>query len=143
MAATMQRLVDQLIAEELRAGNDPAQGNRAGFRICEKLQQPLATFAGVAGYRSLMLRALTLARAEAPLLGGVTVKPDGAIQFPSEMANQLHSNAAAKAGAILACHLLELLAVFIGEALALRLVGEVWPKVVNEHQQTRGEQHEN
>lgn len=133
----MQHLVQRLIAEEGRVGNGSAQGGRAAFRICEKLRPPLAAFAGVAGYRSLLSRALVLARAEAPLLAGVQIKQDGSFHFSPELEAQLTSEEAARAGAVLARQLLELLSVFIGEVLTLRLVRDVWPKTIDEDQKAK------
>ena len=124
----MQYLVQRLIAEERRTGNDPDSGSRAAFRVCEKLRRPLCTFAGAAGFRSLLSRALVLARADVPLLAGVTIKPDGTIAFSPELEAKLATDEAARAGAQLADRLIGLLVTFIGEALTLRLVQDVWPK---------------
>lgn len=131
----MKKLVMRLIAEERGVENDPGRQNLAAFRVCEKLRGPLGTFAGAGGIRALMTRALVLARAKAPLLQAVEIEPDGALQFSTEMETPPVSGEVARAGAILAVELVELLAVFIGEALTLRLVQEVWPKAANNDQE--------
>jgi hypothetical protein len=125
----MRSLVQRLIAEERRVSNDSDSGSRAAFRVCEKLRQPLCTFAGIAGFRSLLSRALVLAKVEAPLLGGVVIKADGTLHYSAGMEAQLATDEAAEAGAALASQLLGLLNTFIGEALTLRLVHDVWPKM--------------
>jgi len=124
----MRTLAQSLIAEERRAARDFTPASRAAFRVCEKLRAPLCTFAGAAGFRSLLSRALVLARVEAPLLAGVQINPDGAFQYSPEMEAQFASAEAAQAGAVLVDQLLGLLITFIGEALTLRLVHDVWPQ---------------
>lgn len=124
----MRALTERLIAAERRSGRPPPAGGRAAFRVCEKLRAPLCTFAGVAGFRSLLSRALVLAKADAPWLGGMQVTADGSFQFSPEMAAQLDTPEAAEAAAALTDALLGLLFTFIGEALTLRLVHDVWPK---------------
>jgi hypothetical protein len=49
------------------------------FRVCEKLRRPLTTLAGAIGFQSLILRALTLAKREAPSLSAVEVTADGSL----------------------------------------------------------------
>ena len=134
----MQSLLERLIAEERRLGNGPGPDHRAAFRICEKLRLPLIAFAGIAGYRSLLARALTLARVEAPLLAGIEIKPDGSFQFSTDLEARLATAEADRAGAMLAGQLLELLAVFIGEALTFRLVHDVWPRAATTDSKSTG-----
>jgi hypothetical protein len=124
----MRNLAQSLIAEERRSARDSAPASHAAFRVCEKLRAPLCTFAGVGGFRSLLSRALVLARAEAPLLAGVQIKADGTFLHSPEMEAQAASTEAAQAGAVLVDQLLGLLITFIGEALTLRLVHDVWPQ---------------
>jgi hypothetical protein len=123
----IRNLVQQLIAEERRIALDSDSKSRAAFRVCEKLRPPLCTLAGVAGFRSLLSRALALAKPQAPLLGGVQIKPDGTFQHSPELDAKLGSPEAAHASAVLVNELIGLLITFIGEALTLRLVHEVWP----------------
>lgn len=93
------------------------------FRVSEKLRRPLSTLAGTAGFSSLLARALTLAKQEAPTLRAVQVKPDGSLDYLSELQNHVDSDEAAA----LIAQLLGLLFTFIGEGLTLRLMHDVWP----------------
>ena len=70
----------RLLAYEGVAGNASEPTEFAAFRVCERLRQPLITLAGVAGFRSLLSRALTLARAEAPSLSAVQLTADGSLK---------------------------------------------------------------
>lgn len=125
----MRTLVQQLIAEERRAALDADAKSSAAFRVCEKLRAPLSTLAGAAGFRSLLSRALVLARAKIPSLNGVQIKADGTFQYSAEFKTEQASTGISTAGTALADELLGLLITFVGEALTLRLVHEVWPKV--------------
>jgi len=88
----------------------------------------LITLAGVAGFRSLLSRALTLARAEAPSLNAVQVAADGSLKGLEGLASQTDKEQARDGGAILIAQLIGLLLTFIGEGLTLRLVQDVWPE---------------
>jgi hypothetical protein len=124
----MRNVVLRLIAEEFRA-RDPADSRgRAAFRACEKLRGPLSTLVGIVGFRSLLSRALTLAKAKVPWLGGVQINPEGPLEFPAAVEAQLQMDEAAEGGAALIAELLGLLVTFIGEDLTLRFVQGVWPK---------------
>ena len=126
--ASLSAIARGLIAEELLTDTTVDTTGRAAFRVCEKLRQPLSIFIGMAGFRSLFSRALTLATGEVPWLGGLQVGPDGAFGFSTEMNAQLDGEEAARGGTALIAQLLGLLVIFIGEALTLRLVHNVWPK---------------
>ena len=92
------------------------------------MRQPLITLAGVAGFRSLLSRALTLARAEAPSLSAVQVAADGSLQGLDELRPQVDADQAREAGIILITQLLGLLVRVVGEAVTLQLVtSEVLP----------------
>ena len=100
----------------------------AAFRVCETLRQPLCALAGVAGCRSLLSRALTLARAECPSLNAVQVAADGSLQGLEELRPQVDTDQAREAGIILITHLLGLLVRVVGEAVTLQLVtSEILP----------------
>ena len=87
-------------------------------RVCHKLRRPLTTLAGAAGFRSLLTRALTLAKQESPALAAWEVMADGSLQGLN--------GEAAQSGEVLISHLIGLMFTFIGEALTLRLLHDVW-----------------
>lgn len=72
-------LARRLIALEAARDLGFSGGGTEAERACEKLRVPLARFAGVAGYRSLVARALAMAKAEAPSLERVQVRSDGSL----------------------------------------------------------------
>ena len=115
-APTTRELARRLLAYEA-AGTANADA-QAVCRVCDKLRRPLTTLAGAAGFRSLLARALTLAKQESPLLGAWEVKSDGSLQGLN--------GEAAQSGAVLIAHLIGLMITFIGESLTLRLLHDVW-----------------
>ena len=90
--------------------------------VAEKLRRPLVTLTGITGFCSLLARALTLAKAQAPALNILQIEPDGSlIGFDNNKA-QIE-----EAGVMLLAELLGLLVTFIGERLMLTLVSDAWP----------------
>ena len=121
-------LAQRLLTYEGVAGQNSEPTQSAAFRVCERLRRPLTTLAGVAGFRSLLSRALTLARAEAPSLSVVQIAADGSLEGLDELASQTDKEQAKDEGVILIAQLLGLLLTFIGEGLTLRLVHDEWPE---------------
>ena len=112
----------RLLAYENAAGKTSEPTEFAAFGVCERLRQPLITLAGLAGLRSLLSRALMLARAEAPSLSVVQVAADGSLQGLDELRPQVDADQAREAGIILITQLLGLLVRVVGEAVTLQLV---------------------
>ncbi|MGB8476622.1 MAG: hypothetical protein WCE61_21270 [Candidatus Acidiferrum sp.] len=127
-----QHLARYLLTYETVAGERSGPTESAALRVCEKLRQPLCVFAGVDGFRSLLSRALALARAEAPSLSTVQVAADGSLKGLEKLGPQMDKDQAKDWGAILITQLLGLLLTFIGEGLTLRLVQDVWPEAAFE-----------
>jgi len=125
-------LAQRLLTYEAVAGENSEPTESAAFRVCAKLRRPLIALAGVAGFRSLLSRALTLARARAPSLSAVQVTADGSLQGLDELRPQVDADQTREAGTILITQLLGLLLTFIGEGLTLRLVQDVWPEAAFE-----------
>src|SRR5471030_2527263 len=122
-----QHLAQRLLTYEV-AGENSGPAESAAFRVCERLRQPLITLAGVAGFQSLLSRALTLARAQAPSLSAVQVAADGSLQGLDGLRAQTDADQARESGVILIAQLLGLLVRVVGEAMTLQLVtSEILP----------------
>ena len=117
----IRQLALRLLSYEAAIPSEPPMP--AALRVSEKLRRPLSTLVGSSGFRSLLARALTLAKAQAPGLSAVQIKPDGSLEGLSDLGNQDQ----AAAGVILIAQLLGLLVTFIGESLMLSLVLDAWP----------------
>ena len=129
----------RLLAYEAAAGKNSEPTESAAFRVCEKLRQPLCSLAGVAGFRSLLSRALALARAEAPSLSTLQVGADGSLKGLDELGPQKDKDMSKEGGAILIAQLLGLLLTFIGEGITIRLVQDVWPESAFDDRDSRKE----
>jgi hypothetical protein len=84
---------------------------------------------GIAGFQALLARALVLATAEVNWLETVRVQDDTAMKGFSEAAERQPAKAVAAGSTALLSQLFGLLFVFIGEALTLRLVQDIWPEI--------------
>jgi len=82
----------------------------------------LITLAGLAGFRSLLSRALTLARAKAPGLNAMQVAADGSLLGLDDLQPQVDEAQVREAGIILITELLGLLIRVVGEPMTLQLV---------------------
>ena len=112
------------IAERLlvfESGEQSSSGANAppAIHVCQKLGLPLSKLVGETGSRALLARALTLAKREAEVLNSVKVTDDGALEGWNGQAES--------ASSVLVSHLLDLVVTFLGEALTLRLLRDVWP----------------
>ncbi|HYH69452.1 MAG TPA: hypothetical protein VD866_32455 [Urbifossiella sp.] len=105
----------RLVAVEATGGGAPG----AEGRVCDRLRVPLSRLAGVAGFRSLLSRAVALARAEVPALAAVQVRPDATLEGLDDLGPE--------PGVVVVAQLVGLLVTFIGEPLTLALVRDAWP----------------
>jgi len=115
---TTRELAQRLLVYEEVEANPVVSDMQSVGRVCDKLRRPLTTLAGTAGFRSLLSRALTLAKQESPALGAWEVKPDGSL-------DDLNGDTA-QSGVVLIAQLIGLMITFIGESLTLRLLHDIW-----------------
>jgi len=123
----MRDFAQGLVAREAR--RNKSSGTKAALvfgAVVDKLRQPLIILAGGQVFRALLTRALALAIDEVRPLRGVRVQSDGSLECPAEM-TRLDQKEIAHVEAVLITQLLGLLLTFIGEALTLRLLKDVWP----------------
>jgi hypothetical protein len=69
----------QLLTFEHIQDNRPTASAEAALQVYEKLRRSLSMLTGVAGCRSLFVRALTLAKAEVPWLDYLKIDHDGGL----------------------------------------------------------------
>jgi hypothetical protein len=125
----MRDLAQRLLTYEATADNASEPVESTMLRVYEKLRRSIVEFAGSAGFQSLANRALTLARSEVPSLSAVHVAADGnlqgtrAVELPSDVETGKHFDG----GVILISQLLALLLTFLGHALTMNLIRNVWP----------------
>lgn len=121
---SFQSTAQRMIEEAAKGDEDTRALVRAAEQVFQRLHDHLAKLIGVVGFTTLLARALKLARADAPALGALEVKSGGLLPGLSEALVERSPTEALTAPATLLAHFLELLAVFVGEDLALHLVHE-------------------
>lgn len=122
---TIHNLARRLLVFEAAPENASGPNETIAVQVIEKLRLRLVKFAGVEGFRSLLSRALTLAKADVPFLQRVQIREDGSLEGFLENLNE--EEEAQYAGTVLVARLLELLITFIGEPLTLQLMRDAWP----------------
>ncbi len=126
----IQDLARRLLAIEAERDNSSSARVDVAMRVIEELRLRLVRLAGVDGFRSLLSRALTLAKAEVPSLNMVRVAADGSLEgLDGIEQSQEEAVPTGQAGLSLVAHVLELLVTFIGAPLTLSLVRDKWPDV--------------
>ncbi len=119
----------RLLAYEAAPGKTADAQDSAAFRVCEELRQPLSKLLGIGGFHALVARALAVAGAEVPWLRALQIKADGCWEGLNEVGAKLDSRAIANGEVVLVSQLLGLLVTFIGPALTLGLLHDIYPKV--------------
>src|SRR5688572_27389180 len=94
----MRNLARRLIAAEHQTRDSADTGGRTAFRVCEKLRVSLSALAGTRGFRTLLVRAVTRAKGEAPWLGKLEVGKDGTLLIPELLEEEAGRSEAAKGG---------------------------------------------
>jgi hypothetical protein len=122
----IQDLARRLLA--LEAAQDKSSDDHINelIQVCEKLRVTVSKLVGVAGFASLLSRALALAKAEVPSLGVVKVRADGSLEGFAEAGQNQGPVPLGSGGDVLVAQLLGLLVTFIGQSLTLRLVRDAW-----------------
>jgi hypothetical protein len=123
----MNRLLSLLITEEIKSTKSSDQA-AAALRVGEKMRNSLSTLMGPAGFCALLMRARAISVPEAAWLSRLEISKDGQLEGWNTATEGLSKTEAAAGAAILIGHVLDLLDVFIGQDLTLRLAQEVWPR---------------
>lgn len=125
----IREIAARLVMHEAAAGKSVNGGLSAEISALEKLRPRLVILMSNGGFHALLLRARTLAAAEAPWLSGIRINPDGTVEGPGAPIRKPDPKGIAAGNALLLSQLLSLLEAFIGEILTLQLVHETWPEV--------------
>lgn len=121
----MRHFAERLIAYDAR-GIQSTPEKPVGFPVLAKLRHYLAALMGNMGFRSLLMRALLLARVEVSVLRRLKVTATGVVD---ELEARADTKEIAEGRVVLVAHLLGLLVALIGEVLVLRLIREIWPRL--------------
>lgn len=75
-----QELAQRLLVFEAARDNSPDAGVNVAERVVGELRLHLVKLAGVDGFRALLSRALTMAKAEVPSLNVLQIRADGSVE---------------------------------------------------------------
>lgn len=125
--AKLNQLAQSLLLHEAGPGKPAGSDGVAVFRACEKLRRPLVQLMGVAGFRSLFARALALAGDQVHWLRALHVKSDGSLEGLDQLAQKPSPDDTSVGEVALLSQILGLLVTFIGPALTVGLLQDVWP----------------
>jgi hypothetical protein len=122
-------LAGRLLRWEANATDASGPRESVAIRVYEKLRGRLCALAGAGGFYSLASRALTLAKSDSLDLVDVQIATDGSLQGIGERYRQIESdtNKWGEDETILIARLLGMLLIFLGEALTLNLISDLWP----------------
>lgn len=125
----LKELARRLLVFECALSKTPELGGCGAFRVCGKLRGPLGKLMGTGGFRALLSRALVLAGGEVPWLLALRLKADGTLEGLDELEPRLDASSVAEGDVILVAQLLGLLLTFLGPALTLRLLQDIWAEL--------------
>ena len=128
-APELRQLARRLLDSEAAPGGPADAPVTAGLRVCGKLRGPLGKLMGGGGFRSLLSRALVRAGAEVPWLQGLQLQADGSLEGLKEVEVKLDQPAITEGEVVLVSQLLGLLVTFIGPALTVSLLRDIWPEL--------------
>ena len=125
----MRSIAKQLMVSETPVNTSALADNPAAFRTIDKLRPLLSMLMGRGGFQALLARALVLSTAEVPWLSAVQVVADGELEGLTAARAGFDAAEVSEGEAILLAQLLGLLVAFIGPALTLRLLTQIWPQL--------------
>lgn len=118
------------MASETPRDTSAEADNPAAFRALEKLAPHLSMMMGRGGFQALLTRAWALAAAEVPWLTMVQIVADGELEGLALAQASIDVADFCEGEVVLLAQLLGLLVAFIGPALTLRLINQVWPQLL-------------
>jgi len=121
-------IAEILLARETNLCTERDGELEAALSALGKIRSYLVKLVGIAGFQALLARALALTTAEVSWLTAVRVQADTNLEGFREAAQSQSAQAVATGSVLLVGQLLGLLVIFIGEALTLRLVEDIWPE---------------
>ena len=107
------------------------RGSTVGQRILTRLHQQLGKLIGPAGFDVLLGRSLVLAKRLHPSLAGLTARPGGKLEGREVAGEGADFDDDALA---VVSQFIELLVTLVGEDLAMRMIGDIWPAARDEEE---------
>jgi hypothetical protein len=128
-SSQMRSIARQLIVSETPGNTSAELDSPTAFRATDKLRPHFSMLMGRGGFQALLARALVLATAEVPWLATVRVVADGELEGLMVAKATCATADFSEGEVVLLAQLLGLLVAFIGPALTLRLITQLWPQL--------------
>jgi hypothetical protein len=114
----------------------------AGQAACAALYRRLTPLVTSSGSQGFLTRSLHLAREQYPFLQGLRggASPETCLEGLDEALRDVGSDDAYQALVLVLAHMIGLLATFIGDDLAMRILGEAWPNLPLESDEVQEEE---
>lgn len=125
----MRTIAHRLVASDLSECASVDLTSHRFFRATDKLRLHLSTLMGRGGVQALLTRALLRATAEVPWLTGVRVVAGGDLEGLTAAHETCSPQDFSEGEVVLLAQLLGLLVAFIGPALTVRLINQLWPQL--------------
>ena len=122
---SVKRFVSAVVRAELTRGQGAQD---LAERMTKRIHEELRKLIGPAGLDVLLARSVARAQPDHPILAGITAGAGGALLGLDASAHD--AAALEEAAAAIVTHFIEILINLIGEDLAMRLLRDVWPIVV-------------
>lgn len=125
-------MVRRLMAEEIRARKSSPSKESGAFRLTDMLRPSLVRFTGMAGFRTLLARALAMTAQRIRWMKAVHVSVEGDLNGVDEARVGVPPVEVTEGEVELITQLIGLLVTFIGEELTGHLLHEVWSKAMED-----------
>lgn len=136
VSSATRSLAARILRIEAGGQSDSTSLAEAGKRAFEGLRPRLTELLGNQGFIALLRRAKFLAQGQFPMLTGLRIDVQDGADLPGlEAINGVNVDEPAQAAAALAellARFLWLLETFLGQALTVHLLGEIWPQLLLE-----------
>lgn len=113
------------------AGRSSAAGatRDAAVLVVSEMRPRLSNLMGSAGFRALLLRAVALTEIRQSWVRSIRVNADGSLGGLDDLEATVDPADFRDGTITLLAQLLSLLALFVGEALTIRLMRDIWPEL--------------
>jgi hypothetical protein len=127
----LNNLAHKILMHEFSMGRPGETAAPLIFKVCDKFRSPMQTLTGENGFRSILGRALVLARSEVVWFGTVNISATGFFAGLRQAESRLTREEIVRGETVLIAHLLGLLFTFIGDQMTRMLLQDIWPESIS------------
>jgi hypothetical protein len=128
-SSQLRTIAKQLMDAETSGMTSAEVDGLSTFRVVDELRPHLSMLMGRGGFQALLARALVLARADVSWLSRLRSIADGDLDGLTDARSTIDAADFREGEIAVLVRLLGLLVAFIGPALTLRLINQLWPQL--------------